>query len=122
MVNGLGSNSVNSIVEGYDGTMWLATPSGLASFAGERWMNHSAPDGLPSSNVRSIFEDAKQVLWIATSSGLAFLRSARIAQPHKLPESLREQVVGIAADQRGFLVFATSDHYLQVDRDRLLPG
>ncbi len=123
MVNGLKSNSVNSIVEGYDGTMWLATPSGLMSFDGERWTSHASSDGLPSSDVRCIFEDTKRVLWIATSGGLAFfLQSGRIGVPHTLPESLREEVFGIAEDKRGSLWFSTSDHVLQVDRDRLLTG
>ncbi len=122
MLNGLTSNSVNSIVEGHDGTMWFATPSGLSSFARERWLNRSVPDGLPSSDVRLIFEDSRQVIWIMTSGGLAFLRSGRIGLPHSLPESLHEEIFGIAEDKRGFLWFATSDHVLQVDRDRLLTG
>jgi signal transduction histidine kinase/ligand-binding sensor domain-containing protein len=122
MLNGLASNSVNSIVEGHDGTMWFATPIGLSSFARERWMNRSVPDGLPSSDVRLIFEDSKQVIWIMTSGGLAFLRSGRIGLPRSLPESLHEEIFGIAEDKRGFLWFATSDHVLQVDRDRLLTG
>src|SRR5260370_35250574 len=100
MATGLASNSVNSIVEGYDGTTWLATPSGLASFAGERWTNRSASDGLPSSDVRSIFEDSKQALWIATSGGLAFLRSGHIVSPRTLPESLREEALGIPDDKQ----------------------
>ncbi len=122
IVTGLASNSVSSIVEGHDGTMWFATPSGLASFARERWMNRSVPLGLPSSDVRSIFEDSKQVLWITTSAALRFLRSGSIGVPHSLPESLHEEIFGVAEDKRGFLWFATSDHVLQVDRDRLLTG
>lgn len=121
-VDGLKSNSVNSIVESHDGTMWLATPSGLVSFDGKRWTNHASSDGLPSSDVRSIFEDTKQVLWIATAGGLAFLRLGHIGVPNTLPEPLREDVFGIAEDRRGFLWFSTSDHVLQVDRDRLLAG
>jgi len=122
MATGLASNSVSSIVEDHGGTMWFATPNGLASFAHERWMNRSVPDGLPSSDVRSIFEDSKHALWITTSGGLAFLRSGRIGVPHGVPESLHEEIFGIAEDKRGFLWFATSDHVLQVDRDRLLTG
>jgi signal transduction histidine kinase/streptogramin lyase len=122
MANGLVSNSVNSIVEGSDGTMWFATPTGLASFDGEHWTTHSVSNGLPSFDVRSIFEDSKQVLWIATSGGLAFLRDGQIVVPRTLPESLREEVFGFAEDRRGFLWLATSDHVLQVDRDRLLTG
>ena len=42
--------------------------------------------------------------------------------PRSVPESLREEVFGIAEDKRGLLWLATSDHVLQVDRDRLLAG
>jgi len=122
MVNGLASNSVNSIVEGNNGTMWFATPSGLSSFANGRWINRSASDGLPSSDARLIFEDSKQVLWIATSGGLAFLKADHIGVLRKLPEPLHEEIFGIAEDKRGSLWFATSDHVLQVDRERLLTG
>ena len=122
MVNGLVSNGINSIVEGYDGTMWFATSSGLSSFSDGHWLNRTAQDGLPSSNVRSVFEDSKHTLWIATSGGLAFLRSDQIGVPHKLPDALHEEIFGIAEDKRGFLWFATSDHVLQVDRDRLVTG
>lgn len=120
--NGLPSNTVNSIVEGFDGTMWLATPSGLTSFANGHWTNHTARDGLPSSNVRTIFEDTKHVLWIETSAGLACFSSGKIKVPQKLPEALREQILGIAEDGMGSLWFATSDHVLQVNRDGLLNG
>ena len=122
VADGLPSNSVNSILEAHDGTMWFATSSGLSSFADGRWVNRSASNGLPSSDIRLIFEDSKQVLWIATSGGLAFLRSDRIEVPHKLPESLHEEIFGIAEDKRAFLWFSTSDHVLKVDRDPLLTG
>jgi signal transduction histidine kinase/ligand-binding sensor domain-containing protein len=120
--NGLISNAVNSIVEGQDGTMWFATPNGLSSFFDEHWKNYSVTDGLPSSNIRSIFEDSKQVLWIATSGGLALFKGGRFQIPDKLPESLREEAYGVAEDKRGFMWFSTSDHVLQVDRDRLMAG
>jgi len=120
--NGLPSNAVNSIVEGFDGTTWLATPSGLALFANGHWRNYTARDGLSSSIVRTIFEDTKHVLWITTSGGLAFLSSGQIKVPLRLPETLREQIFGVAEDGTGSLWFTTSDHVLRVDRDRLLSG
>jgi ligand-binding sensor domain-containing protein/signal transduction histidine kinase len=120
--NGLSSNGVNSIVEGNDGKMWFATPTGLAAFAAERWEYYTLQDGLPSVNVRSIFEDSGQVLWIATSAGLAFFSSGHIHLPRNLPEVLREQIFGIAEDGLGSLWFATSDHVVRINRDRLLTG
>ena len=122
VANGLTSNSVNSIVEGFDGTMWFGTPNGLDSFSNGRWTNRLVADGLPSSNVTTIFEDSKHVLWIATTGGLAFLASGHIGLPHNLPEYLHEQIFGIAEDNAGSLWISTSDHVLQVDRDRLIGG
>ncbi len=118
--SGLPSNGVNSIVEGFDGTTWVATPSGLASFANGYWTNRTASDGLPSSIVRTIFEDTKHVLWIVTSNGLAYLSSGKIRVPVRLPEALREQILGVAEDGMGSLWFITSDHVLRVNHDRLL--
>jgi ligand-binding sensor domain-containing protein len=118
--SGLPSNGVNSIVEGFDGTTWVATPSGLASFANGYWTSRTASDGLPSSIVRTIFQDTNHVLWIVTSDGLVYLSSGKIRVPVRLPEALREQILGVAEDGMGSLWFITSDHVLRVNHDRLL--
>lgn len=120
--NGLPSNTINAIEEAADGTIWLATPGGLASFRQARWSSLYKRDGLPSKNIRTVYEDPQHVLWIATQSGLAYLADGKMHIPAKLPEQLREQIFGIADDTMGSLWFATSDHVLQVNRDRLLAG
>ncbi|HEY0797229.1 MAG TPA: two-component regulator propeller domain-containing protein [Acidisarcina sp.] len=40
--------------------------------------------------------------------------------PRNLPDSLREQIFGIAEDRQGFLWMATYDHVLRVDREKLV--
>jgi ligand-binding sensor domain-containing protein/signal transduction histidine kinase len=120
--NGLVSDSVNAIVEGFDGTTWFATSGGLAAFSNGRWTSYTIRDGLPSLTVRTIFQDTKHVLWIATAGGLAYLSSGQIKVPPGLPNPLREQVFGVAEDGMGTLWFTTSDHVLRVNRDRLLSG
>jgi ligand-binding sensor domain-containing protein/signal transduction histidine kinase len=122
VANGLSSNSVNAILEGDDGTMWFATPMGLDSFKDGHWTDRTLQDGLPSSDVKTIFEDSSHVLWIETSGGLAFLTSGHVGVPRSLPESLREQIFGIAEGGVGFLWFATSDHVVQVNCAQLLAG
>jgi two-component sensor histidine kinase len=120
--DGLPSNSVNSIAEGFDGTIWVATPNGLASYSNAHWGNYTARDGLPSPSVRLVFEDPMHNLWIATSGGLSYLSSGKIRVPTDLPEVLREEIFGIAEDSMGFLWFTTSDHVVRVNRERLLAG
>ena len=122
MADGLSSNSVNSIVEAHDGTMWFATRGGLDSFASGHWSSWTVRNGLPASEIDTIFEDSKGTLWIATSEGLAYISSGHLHQPPVLPEALREQILGITEGRHGFLWFATPDHVVQLDRDRLMSG
>ena len=120
--NGLLSNSINSIVEGFDGTVWAATAGGLSGYSNGKWTNYTIPDGLPSSMIRTIFEDTKHVLWIASDRGLAFLSSGHIDALPNLPNPLREQIFGIGEDGIGSLWFSTSDHVVRVNEQRLLDG
>ncbi|HEY4008920.1 MAG TPA: two-component regulator propeller domain-containing protein, partial [Acidobacteriaceae bacterium] len=117
-----GFSTVNCILQGADGTVWFATPTGLDAFAGGRWMTFTAADGLPSSNVRVLYQDTAQVLWIATSQGLAYSEDGSIRVPRSLPDKLREPVLGITEDQHGQLWITTSDHVLEMDREKLLRG
>ncbi|MGH9844331.1 MAG: two-component regulator propeller domain-containing protein, partial [Blastocatellia bacterium] len=120
--NGLASNTVTSIVESSDGTMWFATPNGLSALSKGRWQVYKSQDGLLSENVNCLLEDSTGVLWIGTVDGLASFGSGRIQIPTGLPASLHEQILGLAEDKYGSLWIATSNHVLQVKRDKLLQG
>ena len=122
VTNGLLLNAVFSITEAADGTMWVATPNGPQSFAAGQWKSYGTQDGLPSSNVRLIFEDSKHVPWIATTGGLASMVSRHATVPSSLPNSLRDEILGMTEDGQGSLWIVTSDHVLRVVRDRLLDG
>ena len=55
--NGLSSNTVASILEATDGTMWFGTPNGLATFSRGGWRTYATGDGLPSNDVNVLFQD-----------------------------------------------------------------
>jgi ligand-binding sensor domain-containing protein/signal transduction histidine kinase len=120
--DGLSSNTVNAIVEDRAGTMWFGTPNGLNSLSKGRWKVYGVQDGLPSASINCLTEDSAGVLWIGSDAGLAYLRSGRVSGPMQLPPSLREMIVGVAADRTGSLWIATSAHVVQVNRNRLLKG
>jgi len=46
--DGLGSNTVTSILEGADGTMWFGTPDGLRALSSGRWRGYTVKDGCPA--------------------------------------------------------------------------
>jgi ligand-binding sensor domain-containing protein/signal transduction histidine kinase len=120
--DGLASNTVSWIAESFDGAMWFATPNGLSALSKGQWRTYNTRDGLPFVNLNCLFEDSAHVLWIGTASGLAFLDSNGPRVPRDLPESLSEQIFGIAEDRNGSLWIVTSNHVLRVKRDKLFSG
>jgi signal transduction histidine kinase/streptogramin lyase len=119
--SGLAGNTVFSILEARDGTMWFATSGGLSSFSNNQWKTYGTRDGLASVNVNCLFGDSEGVVWSGTSAGLAFLVSGRVQVP-SLPDVLREPIFGIAEDKNGQFWITTSNHVVQVPRDKLLAG
>jgi signal transduction histidine kinase/ligand-binding sensor domain-containing protein len=120
--DGLSSNTVTSIAESPDATMWFATPNGLSALSNGQWRIFTVRDGLPSPDLNCLLVDSSGVLWVGGTAGLAYFASDRVQIPLHLPESLREQIFGIAEDRANSLWIATSNHVLRVRRDRLLAG
>jgi len=116
--SGMTSDTVFSIEESQDGTIWFATPDGLNAFSKGKWRVFTIRDGLPSDNINCLTSDSSGILWIGTAAGLAFLRSGRIQKAYAPP--LKEEILGIAADDIGNLWIATTNHISSVNRDRLL--
>ena len=118
--NGLISNTISSILESRDETMWFATPRGLSAFSNNHWVSYSSRDGLPSDDVNCLLEDSEGTLWVGTQSGLAAMRSGQILVPAQGPDFLREPIFGIQEDTNGFLWMSTSDHIAMINRKKLL--
>lgn len=114
--DGLISNTVFSIAEEADGSMWFAGPSGFSRLGHGRWTKFGA------ENVNTLFEDGGGVLWLGTLRGIALIRAGRIAVPPGLPSSLRDQIFGIAEDRLGSFWITTASGVLRVDRAKLLSG
>jgi signal transduction histidine kinase len=118
--SGLLSNSVTSISESSDGTMWFATPKGLSALSNGRWQSFTLRNGLPSEDVICLLADSMGVLWLGTSRGLASIRSGGAWAPNAVPDALHEPIMGIEEDRNGGLWIATANHVLRVDRGKLL--
>ncbi len=69
-----------------------------------------------------LLEDSAGVLWVGTAEGLAFRGPSGFQPVIETPESLHEQILGIAEDRYGALWIATSNHVLRVNRDKLMRG
>lgn len=71
--NGLLQNTVLSLLQGSDGTIWIGTQGALHQFDGYRFriFEHNAddPDSLPDSAISALAETADGHLWIGSSAG-----------------------------------------------------
>jgi len=66
---GLPNNTVNAVIQGHDGYLWLGTHEGLARFDGVRCEIFGLQAGLKNLQVSALLEDRQGGLWIGTSGG-----------------------------------------------------
>lgn len=70
---GLPDGMVSSFAQGWDGTIWAATRTGLAHFQGGRWKRAQDDWNYPGKSAQSTYVDRKGTLWVATENTVVFL-------------------------------------------------
>jgi signal transduction histidine kinase len=118
--NGLPSNTVASILEAGDGTMWFGTPNGLAAFSRGGWRTYTTADGLPANEINTLFEDRQRIMWVGTANGIAMVNGGRLAHVGSAAPALRGSILGFADDPQGSLWIDTADGVLRVNREALV--
>ena len=107
--DGLAQNSVFSVYETTEGSVWAGTLSGGASrFSRGKFTTYTVADGLASNTVLSILESRDGAMWFATPSGLTSLskgRSKTYSQRDGLPSS---NVNCLIEDSSGILWVGTT--------------
>lgn len=63
--DGLASNTVLTIFEDSNGTMWFGTTNGLTRYDGENFQTFTTKDGLARNTIGLIFEDQQGMIWFA---------------------------------------------------------
>ena len=95
--DGLPSSTVNAIVQGADGRMWIATRSGVASYDGNTWSQGTLGDHPGEVVCGNILRDARGCLWAtAACAGICVFHLEHDTWV-ALPELKEEEVGGITA-------------------------
>ena len=67
-LNGLESNSVNSVAQDADGYIWIATTNGLQRYDGASFITFKESEGkkgsIPSTNIIDLYRDRNNNLWL----------------------------------------------------------
>ena len=76
--NGLAQDSVYSVYESHDGTVWVGTLSaGVSRLKDGKFTTYTIDQGLASNTVASILETSDGIVWFATPNGLSALTKDR---------------------------------------------
>jgi signal transduction histidine kinase/CheY-like chemotaxis protein/streptogramin lyase len=60
-----------NIVRTRDGSIWVASGTGVHHYLPNAWITNTAADGLPSSIAYKLLEDSRGTLWAATTRGIS---------------------------------------------------
>jgi ligand-binding sensor domain-containing protein/signal transduction histidine kinase len=67
---GLLEDKVKSLLEDYEGTIWMGQSSGLWKHRDDRWERVDAQHGFPAQELNALYEDRRGTLWVSTTVGM----------------------------------------------------
>lgn len=122
----LSSDTIESLAEGADGSIWVGTISGLnrlepASGKITRYAPEAGnPNSLPNEFINNLFQSAKGALWIGTRKGLCRFDAATQAFTRLAPETglADSGISAMAEDAEGKLWVATINGLFRYDAQR----
>ena len=99
---GLPQASVNALLQGRDGYLWIGTYGGLVRFDGDSFKTfHASPGGLVSNRILSLYEDRHGRLWIGTEgAGIALYDSGRFRSIDYCGSACQINVIRSSVDGR----------------------
>jgi len=107
--NGLVNNFIRAVVQGADGTIWIATDGGLSRWAADASGAPRMSNVLVNTTARDLLATAEGDLWVATRTGIVHLRGSTQLRD-QLTERLRDEIVSsLGRDADGTLWLGTEN-------------
>ncbi len=109
-----------SIITARDGTVWVASGTGVHRYKDGVWLTNTADDGLPSSIVYDVFQDSRGRIWAGTTRGLSLYYPEADTSPPQtfVPAELNLREAPPGGEVK--VVFTGSDKWKYTAAERLL--
>jgi signal transduction histidine kinase len=78
-----GFDRIDAFICSRDGSLWVASNSGLLHYTKLAWLENGLEEGLPSTAVRALCEDQRGRVWAGTTRGLSQFSSEADPDPPK---------------------------------------
>jgi signal transduction histidine kinase/ActR/RegA family two-component response regulator len=114
-----GLDAVRSLTRAHDGTIWVASGSGVHRVRDGAWITNGQADGLPADAAFKVFEDSRGRIWAGTSRGLSLYDPAA---DREAPRTFLAKTNATEAPPDGTLnlAFTAVDRWKYTLPDRLL--
>ena len=115
-----GLDRVRSMIRARDGTIWIASGTGVHRLRRDAWITNTSEDGLPATPAAEVYEDKSGRIWVGVTRGLSLFHPDADPWP---PETLAAEAenpreIAPGADVR--LQFAAVDKWKFTLPHRLL--
>ena len=112
-------DAVRRVMEARDGTIWVASGSGVHRLRDGVWLTNGEADGLPADAAFTVFEDGRGRIWAGTSRGLSLYDPTADRDP---PRAIfaRSNAAEAPPDGNVTIAFAGVDRWKYTQADRLL--
>ena len=71
LIRSAGLETIRSMVKTYDGSIWVASGSGIHRYNNGSWISQTNDDGLPDAAMLDIFQDSTKRIWTGSMKGLS---------------------------------------------------
>jgi signal transduction histidine kinase/DNA-binding response OmpR family regulator/streptogramin lyase len=115
-----GLDSVRSIMTARDGTLWVASGTGVHHRKNGVWIGNDLEDGLPSSTAWKVFEDSQGRIWAGTNRGIGLYHPEADADPPRAAISVQRNSAQTPPDGNAQLLFSGVDKWQYTPAARLL--
>ena len=112
-------DAVRSLMQAQDGTIWIASGSGVHRFKDGVWLTNGEADGLPADAAFKVFEDSRGRVWAGTGRGLSLYDATADRDP---PRTIlaRSNAAEAPPDGNVNIAFSGVDRWKYTLADRLL--
>jgi signal transduction histidine kinase/CheY-like chemotaxis protein len=102
-----------------DGSMWVASASGIHRVDHGRWITQQVEEGLPAVMAYKVFQDSSGRIWAGTTHGLSLYREeADPGRPRTTLDPANPREVSPSGEAR--IAFSAIDKWKHTQADRLL--
>ncbi|MEA1996777.1 MAG: two-component regulator propeller domain-containing protein, partial [Gemmatimonadota bacterium] len=113
-------SSVRSIATGRDGSVWVASGTGIHRRFNGSWVTNTAEDGLANTAVFQVYQDSRGRVWAGTISGLSLYNPEADVDPPQTIISEMENLKETPPAGEVRLIFSGMDKWQQTLSERLL--